>query len=127
MPVSASIVKTILFADDDDDNSELLMELFALLAYRAFRARNGKELLDLVEKHAPNLVILDVEMPVMDGNQTVQILRQDPRFREIPVLALTATALQGDRELFQRQGFTDCMSKPFSIPALARMLGKYLT
>ena len=119
-------MKTILFADDDDDNSELLLELFALLTYRAFRARNGKELLDLVEKHVPNLIILDVEMPVMDGNQTVRILRQDPRFREIPILALTATALQGDREQFQKQGFTDCMSKPFTVPALARLLGKLL-
>jgi len=119
-------VKTILFADDDDDNSELLLELFTLLTYRAFRATNGRQLLDLAEKHVPNLIILDIEMPVMDGLETIQILRKDPRFQQLPILALTATALQGDREQFQKQGFTDCMSKPFTVPSLARMLSKFL-
>src|SRR5579872_2941826 len=119
-------MKTILFADDDDDNSELLTELFELLSYRAFRACNGRQLLDLVEKYTPDLIILDVEMPVMDGIETVGILRKDPRFHDLPVLALTATALQGDREQFQKMGFSDCMSKPFTVPSLARLLGKFL-
>ena len=120
-------MKTILFAEDDDDNSEMLLETLSMLGYDACRAKSGRELLGFLGHISPDLIILDIKMPELDGIEALQILRQDARFRDLPILALTATALQGDRELFCRQGFSDCMAKPFAIPQLAIMLSKYLS
>ena len=72
----------------------------------------GKEALDLIARHDFDIVLLDVHMPVMDGKEAIQRLRAEPRWKSLPVIALTADAMSGDRERYIGLGMTDYLSKP---------------
>src|SRR5690242_2632716 len=105
-------MKTILIAEDNPANLELLAEILQGWGYSVQQASTGTEVLWLVEVSTPDLILLDIQMPEMDGLAVVSHLRVDERIRHVPILALTAYAMRGDRERALRSGFDGYVTKP---------------
>lgn len=110
--------KTILIADDSAAGREFLRSALVHSGYRVIEAENGKQVLDLARAHAPDLIILDIRMPVLDGLSTVTEIRRDPALLHLPVMALTAFAMQGDREDALKAGFSRYVTKPVRLASL---------
>jgi signal transduction histidine kinase/CheY-like chemotaxis protein len=102
----------VLLTDDNAINRQVIKLFLAPQGCDISEATNGKEALDLVAQHEFDIVLLDVHMPVMDGKETIQRLRTEPRWKHLPVIALTADAMSGDREKYLALGMTDYLSKP---------------
>lgn len=113
-------MKKILIAEDNPVNRELLRELLEIQGYEVFEACDGQEALRMVEQIRPDLLILDLGMPVLDGFGAICRIRADPVFANLPVLAATAFAMRGDREKALQVGFDGYISKPIN-PATLKL------
>lgn len=111
-------MKRILIAEDNAVNRELLRELLEARGYAVEEACNGQEALAMIAQSKPDALLLDLNMPVLDGFATVRKIREDPAMAALPVLAVTAYAMRGDREKTLAAGFDEYLSKPISPSAL---------
>src|SRR6058998_1694368 len=109
-------MKKILVADDNAVSRELIREVLEADNYQVIEASDGREALDKLREQQPDLVLLDIQMPILDGHALIRELRADPRFSGLPVVALTAYAMQGDREKALTLGFDRYITKPIDIP-----------
>ncbi|HVP46289.1 MAG TPA: response regulator [Bryobacteraceae bacterium] len=120
-------MKRVLIADDNPVSRELIREILENDDYEVIEAGNGREALEKLREHQPDLALLDIQMPVLDGNAVIREVRADSRFSRLPVAALTAYAMQGDREKALALGFNAYITKPIDISAfrseVARLLG----
>ena len=119
-------MKKVLIAEDNAVNRELLRELLEIRGYAVMEACNGEEALDQIAKIQPDILLLDLSMPVLDGFGTIERIRKNPSFRSLPVLAVTAYAMQGDREKILTSGFDGYLSKPINPTALQQELERVL-
>jgi CheY-like chemotaxis protein len=119
-------MKTVLIAEDNPTNRELLRELLEIRGYTVAEACNGQEALDMVEQAPPDILLLDIGMPLLDGFAVVRKLRENPRFTLLPVVAVTAYAMQGDREKIMNSGFDGYLSKPVNSGSLVQELDRLL-
>jgi two-component system, cell cycle response regulator DivK len=110
-------MKRVLVADDNPVSRELIREILEDDDCEVIEAVDGREALEKVREHRPDLALLDIQMPVMDGNAVLRELRADPQFSKLPVAALTAYAMQGDREKALALGFNSYITKPIDIAA----------
>jgi CheY-like chemotaxis protein len=94
--------------------------------YQVLTAREALTGLDLAKRVRPDLILMDIQLPGMDGFEATRRLRSDPDFRTIPIIALTALAMPGDRERCLAAGVTDYVTKPVSLKKLAAMIEDYL-
>jgi CheY-like chemotaxis protein len=116
-------MKKVLVAEDNDSNY-MLMTYILKKHYEFVRARNGKEAVTMVETETPDLVLMDIKMPVMDGLEaTRQIKASHP---DLPVLALTANAFDSDRQSALEAGCDDFMVKPVNAEKCLQTIAKYL-
>jgi CheY-like chemotaxis protein len=106
---------TILVADDNAFSRELMRELLESSGYRILEAVNGRNALDQIRRCGPDLVFLDLQMPLQDGFSVIRELRKDSRFRNLPVIAVTASAMIGDRERAIAAGFDSYIAKPIDL------------
>ena len=120
-------MKTVLIAEDNPTNRELLRELLEMRGYIVSEACNGQEALAMVEQAIPDILLLDIGMPLLDGFAVVRKLRENPRFTSLPVVAVTAYAMQGDREKIMNSGFDGYLSKPVNSSSLVQELDRLLT
>jgi two-component system, cell cycle response regulator DivK len=111
-----------LIAEDNAVNRELLRELLESRGYDVVEACDGQEALNLIEQAQPDILLLDIGMPKMDGFAVVQKIRTNPRLANLPVLAVTAYAMQGDREKVLDSGFDGYLSKPINPKTLDQEL-----
>lgn len=120
--------KTVLIADDDIRNIFSLTKALERYKINVIAADNGKEALNLLQNNANkiDIVLMDMMMPEMDGYETTQRIRQDKRFKNLPVLAVTAKAMMGDREKCIAAGASDYISKPIDIDQLISLLRVWL-
>ena len=119
--------KKILIADDDVRNIFSLTKALEKHQMQVFSAVDGKEALQQLEEHPDmNVVLMDIMMPEMDGFEAIQRIRQQFRFRDLPVIAVTAKAMTGDREKCIRAGASDYISKPVDIDQLLSLLRVWL-
>ncbi len=112
-------VHTVLIVDDEKHNRLLLTELFAG-QYRVIQAKNGAQAIELAQQHQPDLILLDVLMPDMDGMAVVRTLKREDRTRQIPVVFITALDSAADEELGLELGAVDYITKPFH-PSIVRV------
>jgi CheY-like chemotaxis protein len=117
----------ILIAEDNPVNRELLRELLEMRGHTVVEACDGEEALRVIEQTQPNLVLLDIGMPVLDGFGVVRKIRENPRFASMPVVAVTAYAMQGDRERILSSQFDGYLSKPVDARALVQELDRVLS
>ncbi|MHB8835638.1 MAG: response regulator [Candidatus Methylomirabilia bacterium] len=106
---------TVLIVDDNDTNRKLCVAILAGSGYPVREAANGAEALAAVRSELPKLILMDVQMPVMDGVETLKRLQADPATRGIPVVALTSYAMKGDRERLLGESFAEYLSKPIDV------------
>lgn len=119
-------MSTVLIAEDNAVNRELLRELLEMRGYTVVEACNGEEALHMIEQAPPDILLLDLGMPVLDGTAVVRRIREDPRLAKLPVLAVTAYAMQGDREKIVSSGFDGYLSKPINSSSLMQELERLL-
>ncbi|MGA7927627.1 MAG: response regulator [Candidatus Sulfotelmatobacter sp.] len=112
----------VLVAEDNPVNRELLRELLETGGYSVIEACNGQEALDMVEQSQPDLLLLDIGMPVLDGFAVMRRIRENPSLATLPVLAVTAYAMRDDRKKILKSGFDGHLSKPINAPDLANEL-----
>lgn len=112
----------ILVAEDNPANRELIREILEGHGYETLEAANGLEALEQIEEKTPDLVLMDIQMPLIDGFETVSKLRKDDRFAKLPVIALTAYAMSGDEEKALMAGFDGYLSKPMDVAQLLQYL-----
>ncbi|MFZ0135499.1 MAG: response regulator [Candidatus Sulfotelmatobacter sp.] len=121
----------ILVAEDNAVNRELLRELLEARGYTVFEACDGEAALRMIEQTKPELLLLDIGMPVLDGFGVIRKIRENPRLALLPVVAVTAYAMRGDREKILASGFDGYLSKPLNPSSLTseldRLLNKHAT
>jgi CheY-like chemotaxis protein len=105
-------LKTILIGEDNPVNKELLAAILEHWGYAVREASNGEEVLAGIEASVPDLVLLDIQMPELDGYAVLRRLRADSRFEHLKIVALTAYAMRGDRERALEAGFDGYVVKP---------------
>ena len=108
----------VLVVEDNARNMTLLRDLLRATGYRTLEASTGGQALTLAAEHGPALVLMDIRLPDMDGLEALSRLRMDRRTASIPVFAVTAQAMNGDREQFEEAGFDGYLSKPLDIDEL---------
>lgn len=117
----------VLIAEDNAINRELLRELLEARGYEVSEACDGQEALQAMEQTQPDILLLDIGMPKLDGFGVLRQVRQDSRLAALPVLAITAYAMQGDREKVLDAGFDGYLSKPVDSRLLALELDRLLS
>jgi two-component system, cell cycle response regulator DivK len=117
----------VLLVEDNEKNMKLLRDVLQATGYRTLEAGTGEDAVALAVSHAPALVLMDVQLPGIDGVEALKRLRRDERTEAIPVLALTAQAMHGDRERFLAAGFDGYISKPVDVAALLSVVEEYCT
>jgi CheY-like chemotaxis protein len=115
----------IIIAEDDSASRDLLSEMLRSWGYDVIEARNGAEALQNIGEGVPDLVVCDIQMPLLDGVGLVQALRRDNKFATLPVIALTAIGAQ-DHEAIAAAGFTTYQSKPINSALLKRNVERLL-
>ena len=109
---------TILIVDDQPDNREMLSTLLAQEGYRTLTAAGGMEAMDLIASDHPQLILLDVSMPDMDGYAVASLLKADPKTASIPIVMVTAHTGRGARVVGLHTGAEDYLTKPVDAPEL---------
>jgi len=107
--------KRVLLVEDNERNLKLLRDLLEVKGYLVVAAMSAEEGLPLAQADPPNLIVMDIGLPGMDGIAALQVLRADARTRSIPVIAVTASVMQPERETIMKAGFDGYMSKPIDV------------
>jgi two-component system, cell cycle response regulator DivK len=110
--------KRVLIVEDNEKNMKLFRDVLQATGYSTLEATTGEEAIELSLSQAPALVLMDVQLPGIDGVEALERLRQNERTASIPVLALTAQAMSGDRERFLEAGFDGYLAKPVDVGEL---------
>jgi CheY-like chemotaxis protein len=116
----------VLVVEDQAENLELMVYLLQAFGHETLTAGNGAEGVAAVSQDHPDLVIMDLQMPVMDGYEAAKLLKADPAVAAIPLVAVTAYAMVGDRERIMACGFDGYMTKPIDPQTFVRELERYL-
>jgi CheY-like chemotaxis protein len=119
-------MKKVLIAEDNPVNRELLRELLEMRGYEVFEACDGMQALTMVSEVHPDVLVLDLDMPVLDGFGVIGKLRADPKVSNLPVLAATAYAMRGDCERVLQAGFDGYITKPINPNTLQTELKRLL-
>lgn len=117
---------TVLVVEDDRDIRGLVKLMLEIAGYRVIEAANGFQGLEATRRHRPDAILMDMSLPVMDGCQCTRRIRQEPRFRNIPIIACTAYNRWEWRGKAILAGCTDFLTKPFDSQKLVAMLSQYL-
>src|SRR4051794_10081939 len=117
----------ILVVEDNEKNMKLFRDVLVAAGYRTLEATTGGEAVALAAEHSPDLVLMDIQLPDIDGVEALGRLRADDRTASLPVLALTAQAMEGDRERFLAAGFDGYLSKPVNVADLVAIVKRYST
>lgn len=120
------MAKKILVVEDNEKNLILMRDILEYQGYVVVLAQDGEVGIRLAREHRPHLILMDIQMPVMDGYDALKILRGDPGLQGMKVVAITGLAMSGDKELMLQAGFDDYLAKPFSIRQLSTMIKRHL-
>lgn len=117
----------ILLVEDNEINQELALELLSNSGIIAAVANNGREALEMLDNERFDGVLMDVQMPVMDGYSATRAIRKQARFKDLPVIAMTANAMAGDREKAQQAGMNDHIAKPINVHQMLTTMAGWIT
>ncbi|MDX9787546.1 MAG: response regulator [Desulfobacterales bacterium] len=117
----------VLIVEDSEINQQVEMEILAAAGVIVSLANNGQEAVDMVRENHFDALLMDVQMPVMDGYTATRIIRRDTRFKDLPIIAMTAHAMAGDHEKSIEAGMNDHVTKPINPSQLYTILNKWIT
>jgi two-component system cell cycle response regulator DivK len=115
----------ILIVEDNEKNLKLVRDLLQVKGYQTLEAGTAELGVELARRHTPQLILMDIQLPGMDGVVALGQLKADPATAQIPVIALTAFAMKDDRERFRSAGFDGYLVKPIDIRELLEMVRKF--
>lgn len=118
--------RRILVAEDNEVNLKVITDMLSIHSHQVVVAKNGLEAIEMAKKHKPELIFMDIRMPVMDGLEATQRLRAMPEFANTPIICLTATTGVGPKKLHVVKGCTEHLAKPVQTKELFAILKKYL-
>jgi len=115
----------VLVVEDNEKNMKLFRDVLVATGHRTLEATTGGQAVELATAHSPDLVLMDIQLPDIGGVEALGLLRADTRTASLPVVALTAQAMEGDRERFLAAGFDGYLSKPVNIADLIATVKQY--
>jgi two-component system, cell cycle response regulator DivK len=115
----------ILVVEDNEKSMKLFRDVLLATGHRTLEATTGERAVELAAEHSPDLVLMDIQLPDIGGIEALVRLRADTRTASVPVVALTAQAMEGDRERFLAAGFDDYLSKPVNVTDLIATVKRY--
>jgi len=120
------VPEKILVVEDDIVNRTLLRDVLKYYGYEVIEAQDGREGVKLAKEHMPAIILMDVQMPEMDGIQATKILKSGPETKNIKIISLSAFVLDSETKDFLDVGFDDYISKPIDIKQLPALIKKHL-
>ena len=114
--------KTVLLVEDNEDNRIVYSTILRHFGYNVTEALNGEEGIAKAKAEKPDLILMDISIPIIDGWEATQVLKHDPETKNIPIIALTAHAMSGDREKAVNAGCNDYHAKPVDFSQLLNQI-----
>jgi two-component system cell cycle response regulator DivK len=121
------MTKRILVVEDQEDNRQIIRDMLAQTDYEISEAENGEEALAEIAKRRPDLILMDIQLPIMDGYTATRRIKADPALRSIPIIAVTSYALSGEDKKAREAGCDDYIPKPYSPRELLAKVRQYLS
>ena len=121
------MAKTVLIVEDNELNMKLFHDLLESYGYDTLGTRNGIEALELARTHRPDLILMDIQLPDVSGLEVTKWIKGDPELCRIPVVAVTAFAMNGDEERIRQGGCEAYLSKPISIAKFMETVRSFLS
>jgi two-component system cell cycle response regulator DivK len=118
--------KRILVVDDQPDNRQIIRDLLSTTDYELTEAENGDQALAAVAEQRPDLILMDIQLPIMDGYEATRRIKADPALRSIPIIAVTSYALGGEEQKARAAGCDGYVTKPFSPRQLLAKIREFL-
>jgi two-component system, cell cycle response regulator DivK len=118
--------KRILVVEDQEDNRRILRDMLTSADYEIMEAENGEEALAAAAKQRPDLILMDIQLPIMDGYEATRRIKADPTLTDVPVIAVTSYALSGDEKKARAAGCDDFVPKPYSPRQLLAKIRQHL-
>lgn len=120
------MTKRILVVEDQEDNRQILRDLLTSADYEMTEAENGQEALDAVAKERPDLILMDIQLPIMDGYEATRRIKANPALKDIPIIVVTSYALSGDEGKARDAGCDAYVTKPYSPRQLLAKIREFL-
>jgi len=117
--------KRILVVEDQEDNRRIIRDLLASVGYEMIEALDGEAGVRLAESERPDLILMDIQLPVLDGHEATRRIKQNPELRHIPIIVVTSYALSGDDQKAMAAGSDGYVAKPFSPRQLLATIRKF--
>jgi two-component system, cell cycle response regulator DivK len=117
---------TVLYIEDNPENRILVRRVLMAEGFEVLEAGNASDGLDVAQQQRPDLVLVDINMPLLDGLSLASIMKADPGLNSIPVVALTANVMRGDRERTMAAGCDGYIQKPIDVDTFPRQIARYL-
>jgi len=118
--------KRILVVEDQEDNRQIIRDMLAATDYEITAAESGEQALAAVAKQRPDLILMDIQLPIMDGYEATRRIKADPALRSIPIIAVTSYALSGEEQKARAVGCDEYVPKPYSPRQLLAKIRQYL-
>ncbi|HLS67910.1 MAG TPA: response regulator [Kiloniellales bacterium] len=119
-------LKTVLVVEDNELNMKLFHDLLEAHGYEVLQTRDGMDALRLARQHRPNLILMDIQLPVISGLEVTKWLKEDDDLKEIPVIAVTAFAMKGDEEKIREGGCEAYIPKPISVVSFMNTIRRHI-
>ena len=120
------MTKRILVVEDQEDNRQIIRDLLASVGYEMIEAHDGEQGVTLAAQHKPDLILMDIQLPVLDGYEATRRIKAQPDLAAIPIIAVTSYALSGDDQKAFAAGCSGYVTKPFSPRALLAKIREHL-
>ena len=120
------MTKRILVVEDQEDNLQILRDLLLSSGYEILEAGDGLQAIEQAAKHRPDLILMDIQLPVLDGYESTRRIKANPDLNMIPIIVVTSYALSGDEEKARAAGCDAYVAKPFSPRALLTKMREFL-
>ena len=120
------MTRTILVVEDQEDNRQILRDLLGSAGFQMVEAHDGEQALAMARSQRPDLILMDIQLPILDGYEATRAIKRDPELKHIPVIAVTSYALSGDETRAREAGCDAYVAKPYSTRHLLVKIGQFL-
>jgi two-component system cell cycle response regulator DivK len=119
------MTRRVLIVEDQEDNRQILRDLLAHAGYEVFEVADGAQALGAASTHRPDVILMDIQLPLVDGYEATRRIKADPTLKHIPIIVVTSYALSGDESVARAAGCDAYVAKPFSPKALLAKIREY--